>query len=174
MISTSVVNGTLGPAGVVTFSAVASVSLNGCFTTEFDNYLIVLDATGSTNASVNMVKRLAGVDNTSSNYDSQVLAGSNVTASASQGVALAAWAPTAAATILHKARIELMSPALAVATMGIATAFGTLNPMTAAATTGVSVKGVLFRSATACDGFTFTPSAGTFGGTIRVYGYNNN
>jgi hypothetical protein len=50
--------------------------------------------------------------------------------------------------------------------------FSTLNPATAAATTGLYSRAGLFRNSTAFDGISFIFSGGTATGTLKVMAYN--
>jgi hypothetical protein len=59
--------------GGVDFTAVTSLSLNGVFTSSFDNYLIVANYKTSTATSIYARLRAAGTDDTGSNYARQYL-----------------------------------------------------------------------------------------------------
>ena len=63
----------IGANGKVTFSSCATLSLNGVFTSSYDNYMVVVRNTST--AVNNMVVRLrvAGADATGSNYTRQTL-----------------------------------------------------------------------------------------------------
>jgi len=61
-------SGSVGTSGAVTFSGASSISLNGCFSSAYDNYKILLELTGSTNNVATMRMRVGGVDNSSANY----------------------------------------------------------------------------------------------------------
>ena len=51
-IAHSGTSATLGANGQVTFTAVTSLSLNGCFTAGFDNYVVSVRGTSSTNTNL--------------------------------------------------------------------------------------------------------------------------
>jgi hypothetical protein len=60
---------TVSATGVVSFTAATSVSINGCFTTEFDNYEIALNVTSiATAANLELRLRVAGTDLSTSTY----------------------------------------------------------------------------------------------------------
>jgi len=79
---TSVVNGTIGTNGTVTFSGTTSVSLNGVFSSEYSKYKILYDATLSINDGLYFRLRQNGTDSTASIYGSQVLRADGTSAAA--------------------------------------------------------------------------------------------
>jgi hypothetical protein len=84
-IAYSGTSATLGANGQVTFSAVTSLSLNGCFTADFDNYVVSLRWQPSTAEGFNVRLRAAGTDNTTaSSYVSQRLDASSTTVGANR------------------------------------------------------------------------------------------
>ena len=173
VIPVNATGGTVSPGGSVTFSGATSVSLNVCFTTEFDNYQIVFDFTTSAGAGVNFTLRLGGTD-AITGYDSQRFIVNNTTTTALQSLNTASWVGSGGLGDIgarHIGTLLLFKPALAVATGAQITNTITTNPMTT--TAGIYTGLLQHRTATAYDGITFTPGAGTFTGTARVYGYNN-
>src|SRR4051812_23277948 len=71
----------VGAAGVVTFTAATVVNINGCFTSSYDSYLVVVDVpTTSATLTITGVFRLAGTDVTTANYDLEVLQGASAVA----------------------------------------------------------------------------------------------
>lgn len=72
---------TINANGSVTFSTCATVSLNGVFTSTYDNYLVVMRRSGITaNNNLQIRLRASGTDNSGVNYDTQEVeaAGTNV------------------------------------------------------------------------------------------------
>lgn len=63
----------IGANGQVTFTAVTSLSLNGVFTTAYDNYLIVVRSVASAGVNIGMRMRGSGADDSGANYTYQVL-----------------------------------------------------------------------------------------------------
>jgi hypothetical protein len=59
--------------GSVEFSAVTSLSLNGVFSSDFDNYMIVVRATTSAGVGLGIRLRTSGTDATATNYTRQTL-----------------------------------------------------------------------------------------------------
>lgn len=166
---TSVSTGTIGTYGAVTVSAATAVSINGCFTTEYDWYEIVLSLTTSGSANISATLRLAGTD-ASTSYDRQIQRGLNATNTVAQSLNQTSWVLNASAvTGLHVGKMRLFGPAIAAATTGLLEYGTTANPMTS--TDGAIYNSMLLhRTTTAYDGVTLTPSAGTITGAIRVYG----
>ncbi|MGE0399952.1 MAG: hypothetical protein AB7T06_24770 [Kofleriaceae bacterium] len=172
VIPTSAVNATVGASGVVTFSSAASVSLNGCFNSQFDNYVIQIEITSKTaNSSLIWRLRVGGVDASgATDYWTQLMAaagGSVVGAGYATSFAYA----TANASADNALPFYLYSPAKAVVTRFQASGASYLGSST---TLQAEIVGGRHNVATAYDGITFIPASGAITGIIRVYGYNNN
>jgi hypothetical protein len=169
MTPTSVSTGSIGTYGAVTFSAAAAVSLNGCFTSEFDWYDVIFDVTCTAAGSLTAVLRLAGTD-ASTAYDRQENTGISATATEAQTLNATTFRLTGTNIIgRHSGTVRLFNPALAVATTGTVISGGTANPMTAAAGSRFS-SFIQHRTLTAYDGLTVSVGSGTITGSIRVYG----
>jgi hypothetical protein len=158
-------SGSVGTSGTVTFSGASSVSLNGCFTSTYDNYLILCDFTASGNISISARMRLAGVDASTSSYTRQGLIGDTTTASASQTINATSSTLAFGGNARNNFKFELFAPAIAQRTTGIV-----YNAEQAPA---LRINTFYHDVATAYDGATFITSAGTMTGTIRVYGMKN-
>ena len=73
-IAHSGTSATINSDGGVDFSAVTSLSLNGVFTSDYDNYLVVTNFVTSSNSFLGRLRlRDSGSDNTASNYAFQYL-----------------------------------------------------------------------------------------------------
>ena len=70
--------------GGVDFSAVTSLSLNGVFTSDYDNYLIVIAASATTAIDFTLRLRSSGSDASGSNYTYQYLLANGSSASAAR------------------------------------------------------------------------------------------
>lgn len=162
---------TVAPLGTVTFTGASTVTVNGCFTSTYDNYHIVLNVpTTSTSLLLTMQFTLAGAAVTTLNYDAQVSTTTGTTVAAAQTLAAANWQISGNALPIHSLTIEMFGPALTQATTAIVDTLSTANPMTASAFW--TKKGALHRLATAYDGLMLTASTGTMTGTISVFGWN--
>lgn len=173
VIPASVVNGTIGTGGAVTFTGITTVSLNGIFTADYENYTIIFEApTKSVAGNVNLLLRVGGADNTTTNYDFERLIGSGSAASAGATSASNIWSSfhglaNYATTI---ATMTMLGPQIVQRTYIQNNVLGTDN----VGNIENDIYYGAFRATTSFDGVTFAPSTGTMTGTIRVYGWNNN
>jgi hypothetical protein len=157
--------------GAITFTGVSSISLNGSFTSTYDNYRIIatnIVMSSGSPADVNMRLRVAGTDNaTASNYE---WGGAYVGAQASnlfgsnnnQVQSYFSFAYGSSNELLSSG-FDVFSPMLAFKT----SYNGQTNGYTMATLSGAMTV------TTAYDGFTIYPASGTFSGVVRVYGYKN-
>lgn len=172
VVPTSVVNGSTTGDGLISFSAVTSVSVNGAFTSTYDSYLMVIDfSSASANTSAGLRMRAAGTDSSASYI--MALNGIQSNASASN---IATTGTSATFSYLPanyagaSASFTVINPAVAAQTKFLGSTTG--SDPTYTNFTGRS--GALYHNvATAYDGFTIlTGGAQTLTGTIRVYGYS--
>lgn len=156
----------------VAFSAASSVSINGCFTSTYDNYRVIINipVTASTPAP-EFTLRASGTDDTSSVYDNQRITGAVSSAGATQVLASDHWILGFAGRSLYDIDLTVHGPALVEPTRGILSSNAISNPMGALAIT--MNASLLHRTSSAFDGLTVSCPSGSMTGTIRVYGYNN-
>ena len=150
-----------------TFSAVSSVSVNSVFSATYDNYEILLYVTADTVVQARL--RVAGTDNTSSNYawqqafaEGTAFAGERQTAQSSFRLSNAN-----ASSMTVASQSTFFDPAKAAVTQFLGT-----NLRNITAPSLISVAGA-HNVTTAYDGVTLFPGSGTITGTIRVYGHRN-
>ena len=150
------------------FSAVSSVSVDDCFTSEFENYRVLVTAVGSVDSDLLMRLRASGTDDTSSNYAYRYIRGySGTTLNTVVTTSASAMRVGSALTGRSLDIFDLASPFVAGPTMGTGLDTGSVTAPTAFISTfGHNVS-------SAYDGFTVYPSTGTMTGTFRVYGYMN-
>ena len=171
------INGTgaaLGPTGAITLTACPSVSLNGCFTSDFDNYAFMLDIDANTGGGVATLLsfRSAGVNDTT-NYAFQLIdatAGSVSAASLSPAGAVQLNNLTSMANASIEGRI--FNPARPKRTRTSATTSAFVSASTGIhleTSAGLHDREIAYDGAT----FSFNGGAGTATGTLRLYGYNN-
>jgi hypothetical protein len=151
----------------VSFSAVASQSLNNVFSSNYDNYKIVFKATKSTTSSIDFRFRVGGVDNTSAIYSnaSVGLPGTSTpTGTASNTTALVLVPADAQSQFTD---MTIYSPNLA------ETTGATSISLTGGYSTATQARTVYsrFGASTVIDGFSIIASAGTISGLVQVYGY---
>jgi len=156
------------PQGLVhinttTFSAVASVSLNDVFTSDYDNYRIIYDYISSSNTTVGMKMRASGTDiSTGYYYNASAQSADNLHSVASNTSQFALqWGNS---TTRCFTLIDLLNPFIAQNTF-LNSINWRVNEQSLAS------AGLLTTSS--YDGLTIFPGVGTITGTIRVYGYSN-
>jgi hypothetical protein len=163
-------SGSVDALGNVTFSGASSVSINGCFTSLYDNYRIVTDfqaVTSDGDAALRV--RASGTDLTTSTYfygrtylgaySSVALGTENNINTTSVNIG----STTTTAGRGGNFDIDIHSPMLA-RTTGIKS-WGVGN--------AVGFTGAVVNNTTAYDGITFFMSGQNITGTIRVYGYKD-
>jgi len=157
------------------FSAVSSISVNGCFSNTYANYKILykFTAASAANAQVNIRMRASGSDNTTSNYDVVriVAAVGTLNVGTSEGQS----------AMLQVGNIDSTHPTAASGSIDIFGPFISAQTTLVAQTTSKDNSGFSYyipasgfqRQASSFDGFTLYPNSGTFSGAIRIYGYRN-
>ena len=152
--------------GQVTFTGVSSVSLNGVFTSAYQNYKILFNAIGSTTSVLKMRMRASGSDNTSSNYIYQHLIANGATIT-SDRVTATQFYPTVIGTANPIGfEIIMTNPYITDKTLFQSVSFDGWQPQ-------LIVAGGTTTVTTQYDGFTFFMDSGNMTGTVRVYGYKN-
>jgi hypothetical protein len=153
--------------GKVEFSGVSSLSLNGIFTSTYDNYRIIISGTNSASNDIRARLRLSGTDNSGATaysyggtYVSTTTTGFEAGSSGTSSALIGRWYTGSR----WGSWMDIVSPALAVAT--------NMTTDNAMATLQYRMFGY-HDQATAYDGITIFPAAGTITGIIRVYGYKN-
>ena len=169
-ITHSGTSATLGANGQVTFTAVTSLSLNGCFTADFDNYVIAIrhrGVAGSGNQILVMRMRVSGSDASGNNYVSQELSANSTTVSASRTAAQSnAYVAVANADLEGGDQIFVYGPALAQPT-----AFRNVSFYGRSNTAAIADYASTHSLSTAYDGFNLAGNDGNgFTGALQVYG----
>lgn len=167
----SVVNGTDNGKGTVSFSAASTVSLNDVFSTTYDNYRVVCRYTTTATGEIKLRFRVSGSDNTTSNYGDVTFLVNNGTTRTQNVLASSSLIVNATDSTNEKSfSIDIVQPFTAVRTQFTGTYTGIGGDVTG---DQVGLTGGGFDATTSFTGFTLIPNAGTFTGTISVYGYNN-
>jgi hypothetical protein len=148
----------------VTFTAASSISVNGCFTSTFDNYLIILDNTSKSSVVDSVIQlRLAGTNAAGANYNYARGFDSGTT----RTVASSATGTSMLCDVgggLGDSFIKVYAPALAQTTRISAEAVSAGL---------VATIGGAHNVSTAYDGFTISPTSGNATGSLRIYGFAN-
>lgn len=149
--------------GGVDFTAVTSLSLNGVFTSGFDNYLVVILTNPSTTAALRMRLRASGTDDSSNQTQQYVSANSTTIGGARQTVT--SFDINYGDTGPSGVSIHLYGPYLAQATAG--------RKIMASNRLGAFIEDYAFThsATTQFDGATFLVGSGTVSGNIVVFGY---
>jgi hypothetical protein len=147
------------------FSAVSSVSLNGCFTSTYLNYKIMLRASMSTAAALQFRMRQSSSDDTGSVYIFQHVVGQSSTASASTGTGTSGFFNSGNNATFFACASELFDPQIEANTVCQSTFRGS------APSNGAI--GTIVNTTTTYDGISISASTGNMTGAIRVYGYRN-
>jgi len=162
-------SGSANTVGQVSFSSASSVSLNGVFTSTYDNYLIMIDVIGSTALDLSYRLRVGGVDNSSAVYARQYLFANSSTVSAGRATTNTSWpGPTTNGTARAAAIIEVFGPFLTRVTGGNGRS---LSNYSGSPESVYEQYG--HNSATSFDGITILASTGNITGTVTVYGYKD-
>jgi len=155
-----------------TFSAAATVNVNNCFTSTYDNYQIMLDVpTISANCNIQIRLRASGTDSSATYYlgASQVrMTDGNNGADNTNNGSLWNISQPETGVLIGGASMIMNGPAIARITR--------MSYQSIAVAGGVPFarSGVGYHdTATAYDGFSIIASAGNMTGTVRVYGFRN-
>ena len=154
------------------FSSVFSVSVNSCFTSTYSNYLVVFRCTARSNASETLFRvRASGADAFGNDYATvRTTSTENTGPGRSTSVNTSSFYLFYGGTGAHSVTtIQVGGPALAAKTSLLAIS----STIDSAAIAQNVVAGGGHNLATSYDGLTFFPAAGTFTGTLRVYGYRD-
>ena len=156
-----------------TFSAAATVNIDGCFSATYDNYKIIVENTDRSATSVNLSMRfrVSGTTNSTTNYSFLYFSanGFNTTQInyAQNGTSLNILGDGSSSTGIGSS-FDVISPFKTTKT-----SIGVLGmQMTASGNQSGALWWQYYNVATSFDGFSLI-SGGTHTGTVRVYGYKN-
>ena len=151
-----------------TFSSAAVAAIDNVFTSQYDNYKIVFDLTGSGSSELRLRFRVGGVATTSSSYENGLLivgsADSQVFVSTdSLAASYFAAGGTNTAANLVAGEMTVYSPNLVKRTRVTGHTTGSV----------LQIGGFELTVTTAFDGMQLALASGTLSGTIRIYGLRN-
>lgn len=164
---------TINTNGSVTFSTCTALSLNGIFTSTYDNYMIVCRVSHNTttaNYVINSRLRTSGTDATStSDYNTQTLIASSTSITAARTTADGFWktsrvidSPNWGGFIVNLYGPFLSQP----------TAFRTISADTSSDASIYDAAGT-HELSTSYDGITIYPTGVSLSGLVCVYGLRN-
>lgn len=155
------------------FTAAATVTADGIFTSSYTNYLLQFTSTCATNQNITLQLRASGVTATGANYNDQLLQASSTTVSGSRSASATSFdiQTSSASSLYNFAQVTFFQPQLA-----RATGFAALSSYNASASYAQPIRQDWFGNhtvATAYDGFIISVSGGeTLTGSYAVYGYS--
>jgi len=159
-------SGSISTQGAVTFTSASSISLNGCFSSTYDNYRLIWNVTSQTNSTGLVLRvRASGTDLSSSTYSYGHFINAYTTSISGDGSG-SATGPVIGYSGSQNTRgiVDILNPQSTLNTYGY---------YWSGSETSTFNGGFRVNNTTSYDGFTFFPQAGTFTGTLRVYGYKN-
>jgi hypothetical protein len=155
--------------GNVTFSGCSSVSLNGCFSSTYDNYLILSSFTGTgSSVNLNIRLRVSGTDASGAGtYNFQYIDGSNtsITGARNSETFLLIGTSSNTSSMLQSVKINLYDVFKA-----SPTAIQSENQSNISSGY-LRFSGGSHTVSTSYDGFTIYPGSGNLTGNIEVFGY---
>jgi hypothetical protein len=160
----------IGANGTITFSGASTISLNGVFSSTYDNYRLIFTTTSNTASGyINLRLRSAGTDVTAGNYFSSVAQaayGSTAIGNDNGGNSQTTWNRFGyydGTTDAYASSGDVLLP--------FVSAFTSFNAAKARSGYGSEFATGVYKATTSVDGITIY-SAGNFTGTLSVYGYN--
>ena len=149
-----------------TFSAVSSVSVNGCFSSSYGYYRIILHASLATgNANLAFRFRVGGSDDSSAAYN-------NATLQCLTG-GVSNWYHASGATNYLLSTVTTTPSGVVVDLQNPFDSSPKNATQNSSETAGSRFGGLYFTNSTSFDGFTIYPTGSTITGELRVYGYKD-
>lgn len=152
-------------AGGVEFANAESLSLNGVFTSDYDDYMIVVRSLANTDQDLNLRLRLSGTDATGTDYTRQQLSANNTSVAGARSTSQTSMQIGVVSDEQRSGSTTyIYGPALAQPTAARAVdSSGYLNAY-------IVDEASTHSLSTAYDGFTIYLSSGNLTGLITVYG----
>ena len=158
--------------GLVTFTGVTSVSLNGVFSSGYKNYRVVITVSSGTATGIaNFRFRAAGVDTATGYYQGDIALRTNTATATNSGENITAMYAVYFGTTANSnfsGSFDVYSPNLAARSSIVGLSHGTDASSLLTRVTGTSVN-----NTTVYDGFSLIPNAGSMTGSVQVFGYND-
>lgn len=155
--------------GKVTFNTAATVSVNGCFSSSYDNYLVVIRHVGSGILGLNIRMRVGGADNSTANsyVGQQIYADSTTVAGVRNTTTFAQGFGHSDSTARGGCHWYFYGPHLTQPTAG--------RSVVVSGYSSAYIQDVAFthNQSTSYDGFTVLTSTGTISGALTIYGLAN-
>lgn len=170
-LPSSVTNATFSGRGVIAFSNVAEVIINGVFDATFDHYEIIFDVTTLSAAGLNAQLTLAGAPANTAIYDNQRTTALGTTVATIQTIDVTEFQFSAIAQVaVHMGRMMLSRPGVADVTRYQYMA--NVMPTTPSAVHGHIFSTGQHVNSVAYDGIRIYAAAGNISGRITIKGIN--
>jgi len=163
-IAYSGTSASIGANGSVEFTACSSLSLNGVFSANYDNYIIAIRNVGSTDGDIYGRLRSAGSDSTTTNYTYQYLAADSTTVSAARASLSRFIFGGFSSTQRDGLNVNVFGPYLAQPTAVRSTTIWGKNSAFIYDNAGTH------SLSSSYDGITIYPNTGNLTGLVSVYG----
>jgi hypothetical protein len=148
-------------------SSSATTNINNCFSATYQNYVILMSVTGTTDANISMRLRASGTDS-STNYTVQNLTCVGAVVTATRDASATSWiGGFQRASGRSFSTINVSNPFAAAASSVLVTSQDPSGGASQFHEAGAH------STATSYDGITFFVTAGSITGSIRVYGVQN-
>ena len=154
----------------ISFSAVASQSVNDVFSSNYDRYRIMFDYAPSTSLTISFRFRVSGADNSTSNYQRQSLDAAGTSVSGGRTSNSTDWALSACGSNVNRSfyYMDVTQPFASVIKGAVGFQADNYNATTNYAT----LNAYGFNATTSFTGFSLICSTGNFTGSVSVFGYN--
>lgn len=159
-------SGSISASGAVSFTSASSVSINGIFSSTYDNYVIRFNLSSS-GGNILVRMRTSGSDVTGTSYTYQQFGGDNITLSATRQTSQTSFKAGAQAGSRSSITLQLYGPYLAQETLMFSENSRNITSPDAFIFTGGNTN------TTSYDSLTILDSSTTLSGNLRVYGYRN-
>lgn len=155
--------------GTVAFTSVTTLSISTCFSTDFRNYRIVIESSGT--AATLQVNFRNGGSNIVTGYDYTRLVGSNGAIASATLLNQTDWVLSGGlANTLHQSALDLARPMETVEKSALSIMGVHANPAVVSTANGVSALYATQRNSVAYNGLRLVYSAAQ-SGTVRIFGY---
>ena len=153
-------------------SNVAAISIDNCFSADYDYYRVIFNFEGLSNSSASLRLRASGTDSTGTNYNQQILNVLDTTITATRQTGGTAWTSVANASAVNikvSSIYEIHNPFLAQETMAYS-----IPPYYPSGNPSLRIVTQYHTATTSYDGLTvFISAGGNLTGSVSVYGFRN-
>ena len=161
-------SGAMTLIGTTSFTSSSALNINDVFSATYANYIVRTDFVGSGSVNMSMRLRVSGSDNTTSDYNAEILTAYGVTLEGARKANQSNFEIPGATTAGSYIQFSFFNP-FATAKTGI------IMDTVSIAGSGIEAtrSSFAFAAATSFTGFSLIPASGNITGTLRVYGLAN-